>query len=36
MRHVVELPSALTVTAGPFGMGKPAPAALLITPAGLP
>jgi hypothetical protein len=36
MRHVVVLPKALTVTAGPFGMGKPAFAALLITLTGFP
>lgn len=36
MRHVVMLPPALTITAGTFRMGKPAPTTLLITPAGLP
>jgi hypothetical protein len=36
MRHFMPLTKALTVTPGPFGVGKPAPAALLITPSGLP
>jgi hypothetical protein len=36
MRHLMPLTKALTVTAGSFGVGKPTPATLLITPSGLP
>ena len=36
MRHLMPLTKALTVTPGSFGVGKPPPAALLITLSGRP